>query len=113
MEITEEQRSNAQVVEKAWEDAQFKNELITNPVEAIEKLTGNKVVLPNGHKLVVVDQSDESTIYFNIPKKLDVDNLQLTEEQLETVAGGTSEPFTLAIIVCIGVGATIYGATHH
>ena len=62
MEFTQEQRMYAEVIQKAWEDAEFKNELINNPVAAIEKLTGKKLNLPEGKKLVVRDQTDESAI---------------------------------------------------
>lgn len=88
MEITKEQQLNAQIIARAWEDNQFKNELIANPVETMEKLTGIKINLPQGQKLVVVDQSNDSTVYFNIPRKVDVETLELTDEQLEMVSGG-------------------------
>lgn len=91
MEITQEQKMYAQVVAKAWEDAQFKSELMSNPLETIEKFTGEKLIIGQGQKFVVADQTDESTVYFNIPRKVDIDTLELTEEQLEMVAGGTWE----------------------
>ena len=109
MEITLEQRLNAQVVQKAWEDTQFKSELLANPVESIEKLTNNKISLPEGQKLVVVDQTDVSTVYFNIPRKVDVSSLELTEEQLEQVAGGLTPA---AFLYGIGMGIAIYAASH-
>ena len=87
MEFTQEQKLYAEVVQKAWEDAEFKNELIANPIQAIEKLTGKKVSLPEGKTLVVRDQTDESTVYINIPAKQEVDT-ELNENQLEAVAGG-------------------------
>lgn len=111
MEITLEQKLNAQVVQRAWDDAEFKNQLLANPVETIEKLTGHKISLPEGQKLVVADQSDESTVFFTIPKKLDVNNLELTEEQLEMVAGGLT-PLLPAIGYGICVGIAIYAASH-
>ncbi len=89
MEFTQEQKLYAEIVQKAWEDASFKQELIANPVAAIEKLTGKKMNLPEGKTLIVRDQTDESTVYINIPaapKK--VDDVELNEEQLEAVAGG-------------------------
>ncbi|GAA4043611.1 hypothetical protein GCM10022409_32020 [Hymenobacter glaciei] len=67
MEFTESQKVYAKVVQKAWEDAQFKQELMASPVEAIEKLTGEKLNLSEGQTLVVRDQTDESTVYINIP----------------------------------------------
>ena len=76
------------VISKAWEDASFRRDLLVNPVEAIEKLTGIKVVLPEGKRLIFTDQTDKDNIYVNIPAEPEVDNMELTEEQLEAVAGG-------------------------
>jgi hypothetical protein len=89
MEFTQEQKLYAEIVQKAWEDASFKKELVANPIAAIEKLTGKKMNMPEGKTLVVRDQTDESTVYINIPAspKHSVD-AELNEEQLEAVAGG-------------------------
>lgn len=67
MDFTQEQKLYSQIVQKAWEDAQFKSELVANPVATIEKLTGQKLNLPEGKTLVVRDQTDEGTVYINIP----------------------------------------------
>lgn len=67
MEFAQEQKLYAQIVQKAWEDAQFKSELVANPVAAIEKMTGQKLDLPQGKTLVVRDQTDEAMVYINIP----------------------------------------------
>ena len=89
MEFTQEQKSYAAIVQKAWESPEFKNELTANPVAAIEKLTGKKMTLPEGKTLVVRDQTDESTVYINIPAKPEnTSDVELNEEQLELVAGG-------------------------
>jgi len=89
MEFTQEQKTYAEIVQKAWEDAAFKKELIADPLAAIEKLTGKKVNLPEGKKLVVRDQSDDSAIYINIPaKSKNSVDAELNEEQLEAVSGG-------------------------
>lgn len=87
MELSQEQKLYAEIVQKAWEDAEFKKELISNPVAVIEALTGSKFDLPEGKTLVVKDQTDESTIYINIPAKVEVD-VELSENELETVSGG-------------------------
>jgi len=89
MEFTQKQKLYAELVQKAWVDGTFKNELVSNPVAAIEKFTGKKMNLPKGKTLVVSDQTDESTVYINIPatpKK--IEDVELNEEQLEAVAGG-------------------------
>jgi predicted house-cleaning NTP pyrophosphatase (Maf/HAM1 superfamily) len=111
MEFNQEQNLNSQVVQKAWDDAEFKKQLMANPVATMEKLTGEKVNLPEGQKLTVVDQSDESTVYFNIPKRVEIDNLQITEEQLEQVAGGITPTF-IAFGYGFVVGVSIWAATH-
>ncbi|MCC5613120.1 NHLP leader peptide family RiPP precursor [Nostoc sp. CHAB 5834] len=108
MEIAKMQELNAQIVQKAWEDTQFKSELIANPVETMESFTGNKINLPKGQKLVVQDQTDETTVYFNIPRKVELDTLELTDEQLEMVAGGES----LLLIAGLTIGVAIWAATH-
>lgn len=91
MEITKEQKLYAEVVQKAWEDEAFKKELIANPVEAIENLTGHKLNIPEGKTLVVRDQTEENTIYINIPANQEV-NAELSEEELENAAGGVYDP---------------------
>jgi hypothetical protein len=92
MEITQEQKLYAEIVQKAWENADFKKELVANPIAAIEKHIGKELNLPKGKTIVVRDQTDESTIYINIPvsSKHSVD-AQLSEEQLEAVAGGVGD----------------------
>lgn len=92
MEITQEQKLYAEIVQRAWEDAEFKKELVANPIAAIEKFIGTKLNLPEGKTLVVRDQTDESAVYINIPAaaKHSVDT-QLSEEQLEAVAGGVGD----------------------
>lgn len=76
------------VISKAWEDQKFRKELLVNPVEVIEKLTGVEVVLPEGKELIIVDQTDRSKVYVNIPAEPEIDNVELTEDQLEAIAGG-------------------------
>lgn len=87
MEFTQEQKLYAEIVQKAWEDADFKKALVANPLEAIEKSFGQKLNLPEGKTLVVRDQTDNSTVYINIPAAPEVD-AELNEEELEAVAGG-------------------------
>lgn len=38
MEFTQEQKLYAEIVQKAWEDVEFKNELINNPVQEIRNV---------------------------------------------------------------------------
>ena len=78
-----------QVIREAWNNPTFKKELIASPIKAIEKFTGKTVTLPpSTNRMVVVDQNDASCSYFNLPAKPNLENVELTDEQLETVAGG-------------------------
>ena len=95
MELSQDQKLYAEIVQKAWDDADFKKELTANPVNAIESLTGKKMNLPKGKTLVVRDQTDESTVYINIPAKANVDDAELSEEQLEAAAGGCIWPIII------------------
>ncbi|KQM19128.1 class IIb bacteriocin, lactobin A/cerein 7B family [Chryseobacterium sp. Leaf201] len=96
---------------KAWESSTFKDQLIKNPVSTIEEVTGKK--LSNlDKKIVVEDQSDESVIYFNIPAKMDLDELELTEEQLEMIAGGAT-PVAVAYVAGVAIGVGVCWLVSH
>lgn len=88
MDFTQEQKQYAEIVQKAWDDADFKKQLVENPVATIEKFIGKKLNLPEGKTLVVRDQSDESAVYINIPAAKQTADAELSEEQLEAVSGG-------------------------
>lgn len=94
MELTQEQKLFQEIVQEAWENAEFKKNLVANPVVAIEKFTGRELNIPEGKTLVVRDQTDDSTVYINIPAN-QLENTELTEEQLEAVSGGISLPSPL------------------
>lgn len=89
METTQKQESYVDIVRKAWDDTQFKSDLLNDPIATIEKFTGKTFTLPEGQKIVAVDQTDESIFYFNIP--VDPRNVELTEAEMEAIAGG-AEP---------------------
>jgi hypothetical protein len=82
------------IVSKAWEDIDFRKSLVTDPITAIENLTGVKIILPEGKTLVVNDQTDKSKVYMNIPSKPDIEDIELTEQQLEIIAGGGQTVWT-------------------
>jgi hypothetical protein len=88
MELTREQQLFHTILKKAWEDSDYKKWLMEDPISAIEELTGETVRVPEGKTMVVCDQTDESKIFINIPAEPDMDDMELTEEQLEIIAGG-------------------------
>ena len=92
MEVSKNQKkikeTLTQVLAEVWENESFKKKLIESPIEAIVKLTDEKLNLKEGVKMVVVDQSEKDTFYFNIPARPNLNDIELSEEQLEMVAGG-------------------------
>ena len=62
------------------------------------------MTIPKGKKIVVEDQTESNVIYINIPQKVNIDEFELTEEQLETVSGGVA---WLAVIGVVAAGAQI------
>ena len=75
------------LIARAWEDESFRQELIENPKAAYKQETGHD--LPEGIQIEVI-QETSGTIKMVLPKKpssLYAEG-ELTEEALETVAGG-------------------------
>lgn len=84
-----QQQTNVQaIITKCWEDETFKQELIASPQATIEQFIGQSISIPEGMKLVVNDQSNRSIINFNIPAEPSLEDVKLTDDQLEVVAGG-------------------------
>ena len=92
MEQSREQQLLNTIIQKAWEDDDFRSELIANPVDSIKKLTGKDISLPNGKRMIVNDQTDDNVIHLNIPPKPEMEEIELTAEQLDNVAGGGDPP---------------------
>ncbi|CAD0006899.1 MULTISPECIES: TOMM propeptide domain-containing protein [Flavobacterium] len=88
MEQKKEEEVLRLIISKAWEDINFRKSLVSDPIKAIEDLTGAKIVLPEGKTLVINDQTDKSKVYVNIPSEPSIEDIELTEDQLEIIAGG-------------------------
>src|SRR5690242_5379726 len=88
------------IIEKSIENPTFKKELLNNPHAAIESVYGSAI--SKKMDIVVEEQSNPSYIYMNIPPQPNMEEMELTDEQLEIVSGGE--------LVAVGVGAAIIGA---
>jgi hypothetical protein len=75
------------LVTKSWEDQNFLAQLLKHPVPTIEKELGRPLKLQN-RKVTVEDQTDTKIIYFNIPREPNFEDVELSEHQLELIAGG-------------------------
>jgi hypothetical protein len=110
MTTQEQQKQGTDLIEtlalKAWESSNFKEQLIHNPVATIESVIGKNFTVPSNKRIVVEDQTNDSIIYFNIPAEPRLDELELTEEQLEAISGGIT-PYVLYVAVGFAGAALI------
>ncbi len=100
MKLTLEQQKKGQeiyneIVKRAWESEEFKTQLMSNPESTISEVLGGEFK----GKVVVSDQTDPDTIYINLPRKVNIDELELSDEQLEMVSGGES-----VFLIAAGIG---------
>ncbi|WP_334812692.1 NHLP leader peptide family RiPP precursor [Nostoc sp.] len=72
------------IIARAWQDASFKQKLLSNPRAAFEK---EGIPLPQSIELKVVEESS-NTLYFVLPIQPS-ETGELSEAELESVAGGS------------------------
>jgi len=76
----------ARIITKAWKSEAFKQELLTNPKAIIEQEFG--VEFP-AELNVSVREENSTTLYFVLPLHPQIEGRELSEEELESVAGGS------------------------
>ena len=88
MELRNDQDFLQNLAKKAQQDVQFRKNLLENPVAGIEGFLGKRLIIPQDKKVVIVDQTDPSTIFINLPSVHDTEDVELNEDMLDIVAGG-------------------------
>ena len=78
----------ARIIAKAWKDEAYKQELLTNPQAVLSREFG--VNFPEQVKIQVLEENS-SSLYFVLPMSPMTIAAELSEEQLEVIAGGTWE----------------------
>jgi hypothetical protein len=97
-------RIQAYIAAKSWKDPAFKRQLLANPRAVLEKECGVK--LPDGVECKVLEETAKST-YIILPMQPDdVTPDQLSDAELETVAGGAASK-TDVRSGCVCCGKTV------
>jgi hypothetical protein len=74
------------LIAKAWQDDQFKQDLIANPKAVFEEKLGKKA--PDDVQITVLEENPKQ-IYFVLPLKPQLEeSAELSDEALDAVAGG-------------------------
>jgi hypothetical protein len=80
------------LIEKCWKDPDFKKRVMSDPRGMLERHTGK--TLPSQIK-IFIHEEDENTLHFSIPPAPS-NLLELSDDDLERVAGGTE--FIVSVI---------------
>lgn len=83
-----EQEKLNRLYEKCWEDEHFMQSLVENPVATIEGFFGEELQNKDQYTYEVVDQTNPTKVFINIPPNPRIVDLELTDAELEAVAGG-------------------------
>lgn len=89
MEIKNQNRKQleALLIEKAMKDETFRKQILENPKGVIENEAGVK--LPDKLRLHIVEETAGQVFLVLSPKPVEASGEALTEEELESVVGGT------------------------
>jgi|SRR3954465_7679794 len=94
------------LIERAWKDPEFRKQVVSDPKGMLEKQLGRS--LPEKLK-IHIHEEDANTLHFSVPTP-PANTAELSDEDLEKVAGGTEIAImaftTVALGVTISAGVT-------
>src|SRR5262245_34874895 len=89
----------AKIIALAWQDDDFRRKFVADPKGQFEQRLGTK--LPVSLKMMVHEEN-ENSLHFVIPTKPKA-VAELSDEELEKVAGGTDIITSIAIFASVGL----------
>ena len=94
----------ARIVTKAWKDEAYKQELLANPKAIFEQEFG--VELPAEISVQVLEENS-TTLNFVLPMRPETSGYELSETELEAVAGGGSPVGRISVAATVSVSALL------
>jgi Nitrile hydratase, alpha chain len=94
------------LIEKCWKDPDFKNEVVKDPKGMLERHIGQK--LPANLK-VFIHEEDANSLHFALPPTPS-NATELSDDELEKVAGGTEVVGLVVATVAVGTLAVTLGS---
>jgi hypothetical protein len=88
------------IVARAWKDDEFRRRFVADPKGQFEAELGTK--LPDTLS-ITAHEEDANSVHFVIPMKPKVNLNELSDEDLEKVAGGVDVVTTIALVVSAGL----------
>jgi len=92
------------LITKAWKEPDFRKELVNDPKGTFEKYTARK--LPDELK-IFIHEEDGNTLHLTVPP-VPSNVSELSDEELQRVAGGTDLFMTVVVSIgaAVGIGVT-------
>ncbi len=97
--MTDSNEATVRIIEKSMKDPEFRKQLLADPKATIEKETGR--TYPFGMKVKIIEEEPD-VVVLTIPKLTAAATEELSDKQLESVAGGF-----LGTMICKGTGCVI------
>lgn len=94
----------AALIRRCSEDPAFRAKILADPKSMLEEALGRK--LPEKLE-IFIHEEDIRTMHFSVPPTRESLQKELSDEQLEQVAGGTEVLTTLGVTLVIGLGALL------
>lgn len=107
MTIKEALEYHKSIIEEAQNSESFKSNILANPKKAIAEKFPEIPKFENDVEIMVEDQSSSEYVYINIPRKVNFEDIVLSDEDLELVAGGATPGGAAAILTTVGCGVAL------